>query len=230
MRYGTYNWSNVSTVTRSESKPEKLTFAEERTQFLSTVRKDSGEPATVFGNAGTAGAMFGETKTKRIDRLGERESSTGTLRSCPSSPFVELHYTLPSDVDIISPFVDQLMRFISRFRRADQNNFEIELAVREAIANAIVHGNQQEPNRRVYVWCRCAADGDVSVAVQDEGEGFDVETVPDPTASENLFRHSGRGIYLMKTLMDQVCFEQRGTVVHMRKRCSVRSGGEGETK
>jgi serine/threonine-protein kinase RsbW len=230
MRYGTYNWLNLSTVTTNESKPEKLKLAEERKQCLSTVREDSGEPATVFGNAGTAGAMFGETKTKRIDHLGESESSTGTLRSCPSSPFVELRYTLPSDVDIISPFVDQLMRFISMFRRTDKNNFEIELAVREAIANAIVHGNQQDPNKRVYVWCRCAADGDVSATVQDEGEGFDIETVPDPTASENLFRGSGRGVYLMRTLMDEVRFEQRGTVVHLRKRSIARSDTERETR
>jgi serine/threonine-protein kinase RsbW len=110
------------------------------------------------------------------------------------------------------------MRFISRFRRADKSNFAIELALREAIANAIVHGNQEDPYKRVYVWCRCTTDGDVWVTVQDEGEGFDVETVPNPTAPENLFRGSGRGIYLMKTLMDQVRFEQRGTAVHLRKR------------
>jgi serine/threonine-protein kinase RsbW len=133
-------------------------------------------------------------------------------------------------VDIISPFVDQMMRFISRFRGADKNKFEIELASREAIANAIVHGNQEDPCKRVYVWCRCTRDGDVSITVQDEGDGFESDVVPDPTASENLFRRSGRGIYLIKTLMDEVRFEQGGTVVHMCKKAIVRSDMERETR
>src|SRR5215831_16472423 len=76
-------------------------------------------------------------------------------QSFHSAPFVGLRNTLPSDVDIISPFVDQLMRFISRFRGADGNNFEIDIALREALVNAIVHGNHNDPRKRVYVNCRC---------------------------------------------------------------------------
>ena len=156
------------------------------------------------------------------------EATKCGLHPYPSGPFIELRHSVPSDVSLISPLADQLMRFISRYRNGD--NFEIELAFTEALANAIIHGNQEDPHKRVSVSCRCGTDGDVSVTVQDEGEGFDVETVPNSTASENLFRGSGRGIYLMKTLMDEVHFENRGTVVHMRKRCNVRSGAEKETK
>ena len=230
MRYGTYNWLSGSAGTRDESKPEKLTPAEERKQSLSTVREGSGEPATVSGNVGMAGAMFAGTNTEPIGRLSTLESSAGMSRSCAPAPFVELRYTVSSDAHIISSFVDQLMRFISRFPSSDKSNFEIELALREAIANGIVHGNREDPSKRVYVCCRCTTAGDVSITVQDEGEGFDVERVPNPTAPENLFRGSGRGIYLMNTLMDEVHFEQRGTVVHMHKKCTVRSSVEGEAK
>src|ERR1700741_2412277 len=86
-----------------------------------------------------------------------------------SASFVAVRNTLPSDVDVVSPFVDQLMRFISRFRVAGEENFEIELALREAIVNAIVHGNQEDPRKRVYVNCRCMTDGEVAVTIEDEG-------------------------------------------------------------
>ena len=140
-----------------------------------------------------------------------------------SAPFVGLRNTLPSDVDIISPFVDQLMRFISTFRGADENNFEIELALREALVNAIVHGNHNDPRKRVYVNCRCTTDGQVSITVEDEGNGFGHDAVPDPTSPNNRQRTHGRGIYLIRTLMDEVDFEQGGSVVHMRKRASASS-------
>ena len=140
-----------------------------------------------------------------------------------SASFVAVRNTLPSDVDVVSPFVDQLMRFISKFRVAHGENFEIELALREAIVNAIVHGNQENPRKRVYVNCRCTADGEVSITVEDEGDGFEHDSVPDPTSPYNRLRTHGRGIYLIKTLMDEVIFEQGGSVVHMRKRANAGS-------
>jgi serine/threonine-protein kinase RsbW len=141
-----------------------------------------------------------------------------------SAPFVGLRNTLPSDVDITSPFIDQLMRFISRFRGADGNNFEIEIALREALVNAIVHGNQNDPRKRVYVNCRCTTDGQVSITVEDEGNGFVHDAVPDPTSPNNRQRTHGRGIYLIRTMMDDVDFEKGGSVVRMRKRASSETG------
>jgi serine/threonine-protein kinase RsbW len=140
-----------------------------------------------------------------------------------SAPFVGLRNTLPTDLDIVSPFVEQLMRFISRFRVAGGNDIEIEVALREALVNAIVHGNEEDPNKLVYVKCRCTRDGEVSITVEDEGNGFEHEAVPDPTSPNNRQRTHGRGIYLIRTLMDEVDFEQGGSVVHMRKRASASS-------
>jgi serine/threonine-protein kinase RsbW len=156
------------------------------------------------------------------DMTQTRVASTAS-QSFYSAPFVGLRNTLTSDVDIISPFIDQLMSFISRFQGADGNNFEIELALREALVNAIVHGNQNDPRKRVYVNCRCTTDGQVSITVEDEGNGFGHDTVPDPTSPENQQRTRGRGIYLIRTLMDEVDFEQGGSIVHMRKRASASS-------
>src|SRR5246127_4632258 len=134
-----------------------------------------------------------------------------------SISFVELRQSLSSKVAAISPFVEQLMRFVLNFRGADGSEIDIEMALREALANAVIHGNGDDSRKSVYVTCRCYVDGEVSVTVRDEGKGFDSSTVLDPTVLENLMFTHGRGIYLMKTLMDEVSFEKGGSVVRMRK-------------
>ena len=139
-----------------------------------------------------------------------------------SVPFIELRESLPSRIAIIAPFVDQLMHFIARFRIADGSELTIETALHEALANAVVHGNHEDPRKLVCVACRCTTDGEVFLTVQDEGQGFDMAAVPDPTTPENRLLPHGRGIYLMKTLMDEVCFEQGGAVVYMHKASNAR--------
>ena len=71
-------------------------------------------------------------------------------------------------------------------------------------------------------------DGTVSITIEDEGCGFDTDAVPDPTSPDNLLRPRGRGIYLMRSLMDEVDFEQSGSVVHMRK--SANGGADATRK
>lgn len=100
------------------------------------------------------------------------------------------------------------------------------MALREALANAVIHGNGENSYKRVYVECRCYMDGEVSITVRDEGRGFNSEKVPDPTTSENQLLTNGRGIYLMKTLMDEVSFEDGGSVVRMRKKSNAMVSAE----
>ena len=138
-------------------------------------------------------------------------------------PSVELWQSLPSQVEAIEPFTEQLMRFISKFRNPDGSEASIELAVHEALANAVLHGNRVNPNKRVYVACRCYMDGEVSITVRDEGQGFDCTAIPDPTFREKLLFTHGRGIYLLTTLMDEVSFEEGGAVVMMRKKSNANS-------
>jgi serine/threonine-protein kinase RsbW len=175
------------------------------------------------GRSQREATMFEKMKVARIHSFGGPESSTSASQSFHSAPFVEVRNTVPSHVDIISPFIDQLMRFISRFRGADGNNFEIELALHEALVNAIVHGNQEDLHKRVYVKCRCMTDREVPITIENEGHGFRSDMVPDPTSPDNRLRTHGRGIYLMRTLMDEVDFEQGGSVVRMRTRAKAGS-------
>jgi serine/threonine-protein kinase RsbW len=96
----------------------------------------------------------------------------------------------------------------------------VDIAVREAVANAIKHGNCQDPQKRVEV--DMGLDGDeLIIQVEDEGEGFDPRQLADPLAPENLLKPNGRGIFYMKSFMDDIHYEPRpggGTVVTLRKR------------
>ncbi len=131
-------------------------------------------------------------------------------------PHIRLELSLRSEVGAISPFVDTLMHLIRKCRWVPGNEEDIEVALREALANAVIHGNHEDPGKQVYVGCRGGTD-EVSIVIRDEGEGFDLGEVPDPTSPENIKSSHGRGIYLMKTLMDEVRFERGGAVVYMQK-------------
>jgi serine/threonine-protein kinase RsbW len=152
-----------------------------------------------------------------IAAMAHTQSLSLLPRNGHSVPFVELRQSLPSKVAAIASFTEQLMRFILNFRLADGSEIDIEMALLEALANAVIHGNGDSSSKSVYVTCRCYMDGEVAITVRDEGKGFDSSTVPDPTFPENLLFTHGRGIYLMKTLMDEVSFEEGGSVVRMRK-------------
>ena len=73
---------------------------------------------------------------------------------------------------------------------------------------------------------RCTTDGEVSITVQDEGQGFDSNAVPNTTTPENLLAKLGRGIYLNENFDDEVSFEQGGVLVYMRKKPNARSAAE----
>ena len=91
----------------------------------------------------------------------------------------------------------------------------ILIAVTEAVNNAINHGNKQNPEKKVHMEFVERADR-LAFSIQDEGEGFDHEALPDPTDPENLEKISGRGVFLMKHLADEVEFSENGTKVEMK--------------
>jgi serine/threonine-protein kinase RsbW len=95
------------------------------------------------------------------------------------------------------------MGFISKFRNADGSETDIDLALHEALANAVVHGNGKNPDKRVYVVCRCDLDGEVLITIRDQGLGFDSGSIPDPTNPETLMSTHGRGIYFMRVLLNE---------------------------
>jgi serine/threonine-protein kinase RsbW len=100
-----------------------------------------------------------------IAAMVHNQSLSPLPRNADSVPFIELRQSLPSTVAAVSLFTDQLMRFILKFRSADGSEIDIEMALREALANAVIHGNGENSYKRVYVDCRCYMDGEVSITV-----------------------------------------------------------------
>ncbi len=132
--------------------------------------------------------------------------------------FLEIESWMRSEINAISPLVDRLMRLIEGSHCVVGEELAVELALREALSNAVVHGNRLDPGKLVQVHCRCEPGKGVSMVVKDQGRGFDPNAIPDPLTAENLEAEHGRGILLIRSQMDEVSFERGGTEVHMRKR------------
>jgi len=125
---------------------------------------------------------------------------------------------MPNEMKAIAPLVDRLVRLVEGSRCVPGEEPHVELAFREALSNAVVHGNRFDPAKLVQVRCRCEMGNGVYIVVKDQGQGFDPSAVPDPLAAENLEAEHGRGMLLMKFWMDEIFFKHGGTEVHMRKR------------
>jgi serine/threonine-protein kinase RsbW len=130
---------------------------------------------------------------------------------------LEIDTWIRSEIKGITPLVERLMRLIEGSHCITGEEPTVELALREALNNAIVHGNRLDARKLVHVRCRCRVGEGISIAVSDQGRGFDPAAVPDPLSVENLQSEHGRGIHIMKWAMDQVSFEGGGTEVHMWK-------------
>ncbi len=133
-----------------------------------------------------------------------------------SDLLVKVDLTLPGDVNAISPVVGKVMAIVNEMGCAGGREFEIELALREALANAIEHGSGHDPSKQVQCCVACDQARGMLIVVRDPGPGFDPASIPSPTLGQNLFSTGGRGIYLINQLMDDVRFEKGGTEIHMR--------------
>lgn len=110
---------------------------------------------------------------------------------------------------------------------SERDRFHVHLATEEALVNAFTHGNKHDPGKCVAI--RLYGDeARVWIEIEDEGSGFDVSFVPDPTTEEGVKKPNGRGILLMKGCMDSVQFLRGGRCVVMEKRCSAHSPNSAE--
>lgn len=128
--------------------------------------------------------------------------------------------TLASRIDSIAEAATVAGEVVNRLGFSDEAAFGIDLAVREAVTNAVLHGNQQSDEKFVEVVFANSLK-ELTITVRDEGAGFDPEAVADPTAEQNLLKVSGRGILFMRNFMDAVEWMRHpegGTVVRMTKR------------
>ena len=131
---------------------------------------------------------------------------------------LQVDVLVASKIEAVSPLVDHLMRLLKKTCCAPEQEFAVETALREALANAVLHGNHQDARKKVRVCCSCLRDGGLLIVVKDEGKGFDPARVPSPLVGENVLAEHGRGIYLINLVTDEVRFERGGTEVHILKK------------
>jgi serine/threonine-protein kinase RsbW len=148
--------------------------------------------------------------------VSDSQSHFSGKHSRPS--ILEIDSWMPSKIQAISPLVDRLMRLIEVSQCVPGDKFDVELVVRVALENAVLHGNQEDPGKKVHIRCRCGPGYDITIVVTDQGRGFDFGKIVGSGFTTDPDANHGRGIRLMKALMDDVHFERGGSEVHMRKR------------
>ncbi|MEE2775665.1 MAG: ATP-binding protein [Acidobacteriota bacterium] len=145
-----------------------------------------------------------------------------------SSRDQEVHLALESRFENVELVQLMLEESLVKAECDEDTRYWVGIAVREAVANAIKHGNRQDPDKRVEVTL-AIVDQELVIGVTDEGEGFDPGEVPDPLAEENLLKPDGRGIFYMGKFMDGVEYDFQstgGTKVTLRKRIVFQEAGE----
>lgn len=124
---------------------------------------------------------------------------------------------VPSTIQVISPIVDEAMRCLKDRCCPPEEEFAVEMALREALANAVIHGNREDPHKKVRICCACDPGRGILIIVKDQGEGFDSSKVLSRLSRQQVDSEHGRGIYLLNWLMDKVGFGCGGREIYIRK-------------
>lgn len=164
------------------------------------------------------------------DRLiGELRASLDNVERLSSMmPYCstcEVNMVVPADPGAIADVTEGVTRLLRSKSWPAEKTMEVELALQEALANAVRHGCGGDPSKRIQCCVSHDASGEAVIVIRDPGSGFDTGSVPDPLAPDNLFKPSGRGIYLINRLMDEVRFADEGREIRMRKRAGAEPAG-----
>lgn len=124
-------------------------------------------------------------------------------------------FAFPSSLQSIESLEILLDDIKEQFALSEHVYSSIWVSLNEAISNAIIHGNQQDMNKKVHLSVELKWDNFICFTIRDEGDGFDYESVPDPTSPELIEQPNGRGIFLMKKLADLALFSNKGTTIDL---------------
>ncbi len=132
---------------------------------------------------------------------------------------------IPSEISYIKKVSSEILDSLTPYKLNQDRLFDIRLCTEEAVRNAIVHGNGSD--KKLYVTVSYWVDNDkLNIEIEDEGRGFDYNKVPDPTNENNILKGSGRGVYLVRHLMDEVEFNEKGNKLRLVKYLDNRDKGD----
>ena len=124
--------------------------------------------------------------------------------------------SFPSDMEFVHGLIQEVLDVLRRESWTPHDLFGVEMALEESLANAVHHGNEDDPKKSVHFECGIS-DSLIRIQVEDEGPGFDFNSLQDPRSPENLEKASGRGVLLMHGFMSKVDYDNHGKHVTMEK-------------
>ena len=130
--------------------------------------------------------------------------------------------SIASDLKSIKHAVDEVIGMLHQASADASDIFDIRLCLEEALINAIKYGNNFDKTKKVLIGFKLK-DSSLSLSVKDSGRGYNYKDVPDPTTDENILRGSGRGVFLIKHLMDEVVFNETGSALTMVKHLKIKT-------
>lgn len=135
-------------------------------------------------------------------------------------------YTLDSTLETVNSAEQAASKIAAEQGFDEEEIMRISMAVREAAVNAVLHGNAYDPDKKVRLDFETTG-GDLVITIRDQGKGLDMNKLPDPLADENLLKTSGRGIFLIRSFMDEVQIHpsQTGTEIKLIKHVHGQTGG-----
>ena len=122
---------------------------------------------------------------------------------------------LPSKLESITTVENFIDNLSEKYSFTEETYANVLTCLSEAVINAIVHGNKQDENKKVYINLEVVQNKRLIFTIADEGAGFDYNNIPDPTAPENLENYSGRGVFIIKKLADQCIFNTLGNELEL---------------
>lgn len=123
---------------------------------------------------------------------------------------------IPNDSRLLREVSKDLIKSLKERNVPEDVIFNVHVAFEEALRNAMIHGNRMDPGKKVLVETKLT-ENDITICVEDEGQGFDPDNLPDPTVDDNILKESGRGVYMMRHLMDTVEYMDGGRKVVMAR-------------
>jgi anti-sigma regulatory factor (Ser/Thr protein kinase) len=155
-------------------------------------------------------ALLGELR----ESLDHVNTLSGLIPFCSTC---ELNMVIPADPSAIPRVSEGVQHLLATKHWPEAEIAKVELALQEALSNAVRHGCQGDPSKHIQCVLTFNTDQEIVIVVRDPGSGFNPAAVADPLAGDNVFKTSGRGVFLINQLMDEVAFRDGGREVQMRK-------------
>lgn len=153
---------------------------------------------------------FVETTLNHKARFVDRKKAVQNLHE-------KIEFEVPSQISLMHSILNYLMKRVEKSGVVNPENSNLFIALDEAFVNAVKHGNKFDTTKLVRIIAEVSSK-EARFTIEDEGEGFNVAEIPDPTDTENLFKTSGRGVLIIHNVMDEVRYNERGNRLEMIKK------------